>query len=273
MRGATAVICGAVLGCGALCGPRISAQEEGRGPDAWTPAVVTGAAFSAVRYTRTVRVQPDGSRITIAERHRILVARDADGRIFMSGADRAGDDCDLPSLGKLPICDYWELLLFDPSAGVMWHWSEGEIGDKTQLVLMDLREEQIAEAERETSVLERPAEDPPEAGVSVQNLGERGFGGITARGVRTTVEEEEPEGRRRLRIHEVWSSVKMRLVLMTIDGDPMGEETISGLCKISLAPDSFLFRPPSDRILRHWKDSSRYAASDIADELSLWPVK
>jgi hypothetical protein len=180
MWGATALICGAVLGCGALCGQRMAAQEEEASTDASAPAVVKGAAFSAVKYTRTVRVKPDGSRIVIAEAHRIRVARDADGRIFMAGADRAGDDCDLPSLGKLPICDSWQLLLFDPNSGAMWHWSDGERTDRTQLVLMDLREDQVAEAERDTSVLERPAEEPAEPGVSIRTW------------VRRTLEESKP---------------------------------------------------------------------------------
>jgi hypothetical protein len=267
-----AVICGAVLACGAFCGQRMAAQEEVQDAEAWTPTVVEGAAFSAVTYKRTVRVQPDGKRIVVAEGHRMLVARDAAGRIFMEGVDAGdnGDDCDLPSLGKLPTCDYWELLLFDPKSKVMWDWSDGEIADKVQMGLWDLRDDLMADVVRETSVLERP--NPPESGVTIQDLGEKSFGGIAARGVRTTVEQNEPDGSPGVRIHEVWTSVKMRLVLKTIDGDPKGEETVSGLLKISLAPDPSLFRPPSGKVVRHWKDQSRFGDSFVAP-LSLWPVK
>jgi hypothetical protein len=155
----------------------------------------------------------------------------------------------------------------------MWHWSDGEFGDQRQMVLIDLREDQVAEAERETSVLQKPPDDSPADGVSVRDLGERNIGGVEATGVRTTVKQKEPDGRTGLRIHEVWSSAKMHLVLMVIDGNPIGEETISGLLKISLTPDPSLFRPPSERILRHWKDSSRYATDDISDLLPNWPVK
>jgi hypothetical protein len=91
--------------------------------------------------------------------------------------------------------------------------------------------------------------------------------------VRTTVEQNEPDGRPGVKIHEVWTSAKMHLVLMTVDGDPAGEEKISGLRKISLTPDASLFRPPTDRILRHWKDSDRFATGDLADQLPLWPAK
>lgn len=50
----------------------------------------------------------------------------------------------------------------------------------------------------------------------------------------------------RTRIHEVWASVDMHLIVRVIDGDPLGEEKVRGLEKISLAPDASLFRPPED---------------------------
>ena len=272
MWNAKAVIYGIVLGCVVFCGQRVIAQEKEQDADSWTPGVVKGEAFSAVKYTRMVRMQPDGRRVTVARGHRILVARNADGRVFMAGADRAETNCYIPSMSKLPLCDSWSLLLFDPSAKMMWHWSDGETADKAQMVLMDLQEDQIAEAERKTSVLPRPPENSPADGVSVRDLGERNIGGIVARGTRATVEQKEADGRTGQRIHEVWSSAKFRLVLRVIDGDPMGEETIAGLLKISLMPDPALFRPPSARILRHWKNSSIYAVDDITYRLSYWPV-
>jgi hypothetical protein len=268
-----AVVFAVVLAGLLLPGHRLIAQEEGHVANSSAPTIVTGEAFSAVTYMRTVRVQPDGSFLTLSQNHRIQIARDVDGRIFMAGADRAGDHCDLPSLGKLPPCDMWKIMLFDPVTGVMWHWGEGEIADQAQLALMDLHEDQIADVTRQTSLLASLPSDSSEPNVKFQNLGEKDIEGVRASGIRTTLEQKDQDGKVRLKIHEVWQSDKMRLVLMVIDGDPAGEETIYGLRKILLAPDISLFKPPTGRIVRHWKDSYKYAANDISDLEENWPLK
>ena len=53
------------------------------------------------------------------------------------------------------------------------------------------------------------------------------------------------------RIHEVWTSVPMQLIIRVIDGDPNGEERVWGLEKVSLAPDLELFRPPGGYEMEH----------------------
>ena len=112
--------------------PMVGAQENSREKDPFPPGIVTGQAFSAIKYTRTVRVQPDGRRAITAEGHHMLLARDGAGRIYMAGADPDGSQshCDIPSLGKLPPCDVWAPFLFEPDKRTMWHWTDGEIGDK-----------------------------------------------------------------------------------------------------------------------------------------------
>ncbi len=137
---------------------------------------------------------------------------------------------------------------------------------------MDLREDQITKAEQLTSVLAKLPDDTSEPGVSMQNLGERSFEGIRANGVRTTRMHAGIDGKPISTIHEVWTSMEMRLVLRVIDGNPLGEEIISGLNHISLAPDISLFKPPEGRILRHWNDNSEYASGDITN-LSEWLVR
>ena len=239
------------------------------------PEIVTGEAFSAVKYTRTVQVQPNGKRLITSEGHHVLMARDSSGKIYMAGGDDAAgtQNCDLPTLGKLPPCDAWNNFLFDPTKGTMTHWMEGERGGKDQYVLVKLSDGQIAEAERLTSALEesgtKPAGDEP--GITVQNLGERLIGGVKASGVRTTVTHSGFGASPATTIHEVWTSAKMRLVLRVVDGDPHGEETVSGLNHISLAPDAALFQAPTERILRQPKESG-YAIEDMND-LSGWLVK
>jgi hypothetical protein len=55
----------------------------------------------------------------------------------------------------------------------------------------------------------------------------------------------------RTRIHEVWTSAEMQLIIRVIDGDPKGEESIWGLEKISLKPDPALFQPPDGFEIEH----------------------
>lgn len=151
------------------------------------PAVIAGHPFSAIKYTRTVTVQPSGHRIVASEAHRLLLARDTIGSILLSGTDQVDEQCDIPALGNLKTCDHWTLSLFDPSNATMWHWGEGEIADKTQLVQMDLTSDQMAEAERLTSVIPTPpAPNSSEPEVRVEKLGERDFEGIPAEGIRIT---------------------------------------------------------------------------------------
>ncbi|RRA49353.1 hypothetical protein D1Y84_14760 [Acidipila sp. EB88] len=164
--------------------------------------------------------------------------------------------------------------LFNPSIATMWHWGEGEFAEKTQIVQMDLTSDQMAEVERLTSVISIPlSTDSPEPGVSFQNLGEHDFEGIPAKGTRIiTIHAVPGSSSSTQTIHEVWFSSEMRLVLRVVDGDPAGKETVSGLAHISLTPDASLFEPPPNRIARHWKESSQYAAPDL-EALTLWAVK
>jgi hypothetical protein len=224
-------------------------------------SAITGQPFSAIKFTRTVHVKKDGTSVVVAEKGHALLARNTDGRVFMSAAEWKNGDCDLPELGsdlpnlkKLPLCDHWGLHLFDPNAGVMWHWLDGEIGDKVQYVKVSLSSEQVAAAERLTSMLPDPPPDIAEPGVTVRALGEHDIEGVRATGFRTTTMHNDENGKPKPTIHEVWTSAQMHLVLKVVDGDPHGDEIVSGLDHISLAPELELFKPPIERILRQGKD-------------------
>jgi hypothetical protein len=229
-----------------------------------------------------VHVQKDGTSVIVAEKGHSLIARDSDGRVFMSAAEERSGDCDLPDLGsdlpnlkKLPLCDHWGLHLFDPKAGVMWHWADGEIGDKVQYVRVDLLSEQIAVAERLTSILPDPPADIAEPGVTVQALGEHDIEGISATGFRTITMHNDNNGKPKPTIHEVWTSAQMHLVLKVVDGDPHGDEVVSGLDHISFAPKPELFAPPAERILRYWKDDPHQSEAVVPDlaALATWIVQ
>lgn len=246
----------------------------GSGQESAAPVshAVTGAPFAAVKSTRIVRIQPDGTSTVVRQEHAILIARDTGGRMLMMGADRTGDQCELPLLGPPPLCDTWRETLFDPHTGVMWHWCDGDVCDKSQLTQIDLHESQITEIERQTTVLENPPTDRDVPHVTIVNLGEKKIEGIMATGIRTVTTQNGANGRPQERIHEVWRSERMCLVVQVIDGDPTGELRISGLSKVSLAPDPALFKAPTNRIVRHWKDGSRFAVDDIAN-FSQWPAR
>lgn len=265
-----------LLLCAAACEVRAFAQDSDAAASKHSPAVVTGQSFSASKFTREVHVQRDGTVVVVKEKGHALLARDADGRVFMAGARDADENCDLPNLGKLPVCEVWTPFIFDPAAGVMWHWSEGEIGGKADYIEIDLRSDQITEAERLTSVLpSQPGsiyEGVSEPGIRVQDLGERDIEGVRARGVRSTTVHNPETGGPKKTIREVWISEEMHLVVKVIDGDPEGDEVISGLDHISRSPKAELFQPPTERILRRWPDHSEYADPDIT-ELAGWFVR
>jgi hypothetical protein len=199
-----------------------------------------------------------------------MVARDGDGRIFMTVSDLPNDEsCDLPDMGTLPVCDHWDVIVFDPNAALLRHWLAGKIDDSTTYIEWVLDSDQVAVDERLTVAPPvQPIEDG-EPGVTMQDLGEQTIRGIPAHGVRTTTLHNEGTSKPRVTIHEVWTSVNMGLVLKVVDGDPKGDETVSGLDHMSLAPAPALFKLPTDRLLiRH-----KYAFFDgDRDFLANWLV-
>jgi hypothetical protein len=130
-----------------------SADSDVKAPQA---AAVIGKPFSAVKFTRTVHVERDGTLVTRAETHHLLLARDGKGRVYMGGTESSPETCDLPELGKLPRCDSWHTFLFDPNAGVVFGWMDGEFGDRTQYVETELRSDQFEEAKRLTWAFQSP---------------------------------------------------------------------------------------------------------------------
>jgi hypothetical protein len=215
---------------------------------------ITGRPFSAVKFSSTIHIGRDGKPVTTAEQRRVIVARDEDGRIFMteSGASTS-EYCILPGMGTLSVCNEWLVIIFDPNVSLLWHWGVGKMDDKTQYVEFDLNSDQVAVDRRLTSAPPLEPIQESEPGVSMEELGEQGIEGITVRGVRKITFHREDPSNPRVTIHEVWTSVSMGLVLKIVDGDPEGDETISGLDHISLSPAPSLFKLPTERILRRRK--------------------
>lgn len=251
-------------------GNPLRAQRTDSDKNTSPPDAITGRPFSAVKFSRTIHTGPDGKPVTTAEQRHMMVARDEDGRILMTESDSpTSESCDLPNLGALPVCDGWFVIIFDPNAALLWHWLTGNVNDTTQYVEFDLNSDQVAEDKRLTSAPPVQPIQESEPGVGMEDLGEQSIEGIPARGVRTITFHSEDPSNRRVTIHEVWTSVSMGLVLKVVDGDPGGDETVSGLDHISLAPDPALFKLPTERILRH----HNYAFFDgDRDHLDNWLV-
>ena len=215
-------------------------------PDTMNANAVTGHPFSAIKYSRTVKIMPDGKQQFIRnERYPVQLGRDSKGRVLLQTMG-VQPECDQPELPEPPKCPVWDHLLFDPVAQTMTHWTGGEIGGGGT-VIIELSPEQVAEANELTLNIHQNMNEPnsEDSSVTWKSLGQKEIEGVTAAGVRTTtVHPAEYPGKAPTRtIHEVWVSTEMKLVIQVIDGDPQGEETISGLEHISQTPDPSLFIP------------------------------
>ena len=185
-------------------------------------------------------------------------------------------ECDRLDMPVPPSCPDWRVFVIDPVAHSVSHWGEGERAPKSA-VTFPLTQARLDEAADVTSAL--PALEPdfsPEDGeVDKVDLGDSTIDGIPVHGTRWTVRRSVNQDGHivyRLRIHEVWTSKEMQLIVMVIDGDPNGEEKIWGLEKISFAPDASLFRPPDGYGTHHETNSERLRLLGVPDfeDLKSW---
>ena len=248
-------------------------------PDTMSALAVTGQPFSAIKYTRTVKIMPDGKRVIKTERYSILLARDAEGRVRVEGASPPVE-CEQPGLLVPLKCAYANIFVFDPMARTMTHWGEGEIAAH-EAAIIQVSASQFEEAERLTLTVEKNAyeTDGEEREVIRENLGQKEIEGVSATGVRwsTAIPTGVPGQKATItHIHEVWTATEMQMVIKVIDGDPRDEETISGLEHITRAPDPSLFHPPEGYAIYDWK-TSRWIHSNGANGgirgLAEWQVK
>ena len=259
-----------------LGGTTTEASAEGNGV-----APVVGHPFSAIKYAWQVRALPGGRQQFIRnERYPSGIARDADGRVMMQvlRTDDLQPECDHLEMLVPPVCPVWEVFVIDPITRTLAHWPEGE---RAAHIAVDfpLTEAQLEQAARATAELpELPPDFSDEDGkLTTADLGERTIESVPAHGVRTTLEYTKTESGRTVsfvRIHEVWSTPKMELIIRVIDGDPNGIETEWGLKNITIAPDTALFQPPAGYVWQHRNDEWErrhpdFAATDF-EYLDLW---
>jgi hypothetical protein len=234
--------------------PKVDLRISGEG----AAGLVLGHPFTAIKYSRRVRVLPDGKRQFLRnERYPTRIARDADGRLMMQviHSDDLNPECDRLELPIPPICPSWGVQVIDPVAHRTAHWVEGEIGAHVA-VDFPFPPTRLEEAAESTSNLPelRPDFTEEDGKVSMVDLGNKDIEGIQAHGVRWTLRyDANQDGAtvRRTRIHEVWTSAPMQLIIRVVNGDPNGEETVWGLKKISVAPEAGLFRPPDGYEMGH----------------------
>lgn len=231
----------------------VSAQQA---PTA-SPLIV-GHPFTAFKYARQVRVLPDGKlQFRRNDRYPIRIARDAMGRLMMQeqSTDNLPPECDQLNISLPPDCPSWGVFVVDPVANTWTHWTVGEIAGHAA-VEFPLTPQRLQEAVDSTTALPTfgPNFSEEDGKMSTADLGEREIEGIPAHGVRWTLRyDANQDGHtvQRMRIHEVWSSAEMQLILRVIDGDPNGEETVWGLERVSRAPQAALFQPPGGYELQH----------------------
>ena len=237
--------------------------------------LVSGHPFSALKYARQIRVLPDGGKQFIRnERYPVRIARDAEGRLMMQEqlTDNLDPECDHLELEVPPVCPAWNVLVIDPVIHTIAHWPEGELAAHVWIdfPLLQDRLERAAHATAEPPDV--PAGFSDEDGkVSVADLGDKTVEGIRAHGMRTTLLYAKVVLNKTIqvtRIHEVWIAPDLKLIVRVIDGDPDGIETVWGLEKVSLSPDSALFQPPAGYELQHSK-ADRFTDHDF-DYLDSW---
>jgi hypothetical protein len=252
------------------------AAQDATAVSAGTSRLIVGHPFSATKFAHRVKVLPDGKRQFLRnETYPTQIARDANGRLLMQGrhSDNLAPECDRLDLLVPPPCPAWGVFVIDPVANTVTHWLEGEIANHGAVVY-PLTPARLEDAIDWTSSL--PALGPDfsdeDGKMTTVDLGIRDIEGIQAHGVRWTLQyDANQDGQvvKRTRIHEVWASAEMQLIVRVIDGDPNGEETVRGLKKISLAPDAALFRPPDGYAMTHRQYSDLWAAGDFRN-LKTW---
>jgi hypothetical protein len=232
--------------------PRAAAQDATAAAAGSNQAqLITGQPFTAIKYARRVKVLPDGKLQFIRnERYPTRIARDADGRLMMQVISSYDlfPECDSLDLPVPPVCPDWNVFVIDPVAHTVTHWVEGERAGKSAADF-PLTQSRLQEAAAATSALPGLGPDFTEQDgeVSDSDLGDRTIEGVRVHGVRWTLRydtSQDGQTAHRTRIHEVWTSEEMQLIVRVIDGDPNGEETVWGLEKVSVAPDAALFHSP-----------------------------
>ncbi len=191
--------------------------------------LITGHPFTAIKYARRVRVLPDGKLQFIRnERYPARIARDADGRLMMqvNPSDDLLHECGRLDLPVPPVCPDWRVFVIDPVAHTVTHWLEGERAGKNAADF-PLTESRLQEAAAATSML--PALEPDfteeDGDASTADLGDRTIEGVRVHGVRWTLRYDTTQDGQTVhhkRIHEVWTSQEMQLIVRVIDGDPRG---------------------------------------------------
>jgi hypothetical protein len=229
--------------------------------------------FSATKYHRTIKILSDGKQLITAERHSIQLARNSAGLIRIAGANPI-PECDQPSPPALSPCPVENVFVFNPETQTITHWPEGERAGP-EAVIIKLSEAQVEAAEKLTSIPDESNAKSFSDGENLSaNLGQKLVEGVNATGTRTATTVSADNSRDSAlitKIHEVWVSAQMKLVIRVIDGDPRNEETISGLENLSRQPDPALFQPP-DGYSNVYTDQSDLADEDIR-ELADWFVR
>jgi hypothetical protein len=219
--------------------------------------VIKDKPFSATKYFRRIQITEDGKDKILAERHRVYLARDEVGRIRIQTSAGKWESVWLAPL--TPDYPIQAITVVDPMNSHLTGWLIGESAAKG-FVVFKLSGSQLKEALDLTAEipLDRGLANVEKSHVKVEQLGEMQIEGVTASGIRySTVLMHTVDGQpvRTRKIHEVWTSEELHLVIKVIDGDPRGEETVCGLEKISMQANPGVFEAPESYPATRWDEN------------------
>jgi hypothetical protein len=199
---------------------------------------VVGEPFSAVQVHETTRTLADGATISHKGHHSI--ARDADGRVHVELRMANGEN------GKP---DEVMVFVMDPVAHTLTTWVANGPNQVKTASFFKLPSRGLHPATQPSQQQTASESSRPQPIVTVQDLGTQSIDGLEATGKRTTT--IVPAGLSGnsapiTKIHEVWTSHDLQLVIKQHWSDPRtGERTVE-LEKIARSnPDPTLFRAPA----------------------------
>jgi hypothetical protein len=225
--------CGILTLCAALAAPAAHAQTGGfMSGQTMDGTIVKGLPYSAETVTTVKMTLRDGTQIDRSVAARLY--RDSDGRERREQTVVGLETLD-PGMAASSV-----VIIVDPVAGYLYTLNPGS-RDAHRLSLAQL--------------WKQPPPPPPAAGaVKTESLGERVIDGEKAAGTRTTITipvGQAGNDRAMTIVTEAWTSVDLKVVVLSRHSDPRGGDVEYRLTKIRRGePPADLFKVPAGYTIR-----------------------
>jgi hypothetical protein len=200
---------------------------------------VVGEPFTAVQNHETRRTLTDGT--TIAHKGHHSIARDAEGRVHVELRMVQGLD------GKP---DEVVVFVMDPVAHTLTTWVANAPNQTKEAAVFKIPVQGLLPPATAASMNPSSQSTGPQPVITAEDLGTQSINGLEVTGKRTTT--IVPAGRAGnsapiIKVHEVWTSPDMQLVIKQHWTDPRSGEKTVELDNIARSnPDPSLFHAPAD---------------------------